>query len=101
MAFMDTVCVVEAEHAAVIGAKLVWQKEGEIVPNHQILFVNPNLLAYDTSPSRTPKLSFVIRLLAWAKLSPHLRILVQVMPLTQQLQRDSVVVDSLENQKAR
>lgn len=85
MTLMDTVCVVEAEHASVIGSKTMRQKEGKIVANDKILFVNPNLFAHDTGPTRTPKFSFVIRPLAQAKLHSHIKILVQVMHATQQL----------------
>lgn len=85
MTLMDSVCVVETEHAAVIGSQPMGQKEGKIVANDQILFVNPDLLAYDTGPAPTPKLSFVISLLAKANPSCHRGILVQVMHLTQQL----------------
>jgi hypothetical protein len=82
---MDTVCVVEAEHTPIIDSGQMGQKEGKIVANDQIPFVHPDLLAHDTSPARTPKLSFVISLLARAKLSFHTKILVQVMHLRQQL----------------
>jgi hypothetical protein len=61
MTLMDTVCVVEAEYAAVIGSEPMGQKEGKIVENDKILFVNPNLFAHNTGSARTPKLSFVIR----------------------------------------
>jgi hypothetical protein len=85
MALMNTVCVVEAENAPVIGSQPMGQKEGKIVVNDQIFFVNPDLLAHDTDSTRTPKFGFVISLLARASLSSHQRILVQVMHLTQQL----------------
>jgi hypothetical protein len=85
MTFMDAVRVVEAEHATVIGSKQMRQKEGKIVANDQVLLVNPNLFTHDTGPTRTPKLKFVVGLLAQARLSSHLRILVQVMHPTQQL----------------
>jgi hypothetical protein len=79
MALMNTVCVVEAENAPVVGSQPMGQKEGEIVTNDQISFVNPDLFAYDTDSTRTPKFGFVISLLARASLSSHQRILVQVM----------------------
>jgi hypothetical protein len=62
------------------------QKEGKMVANDQIPFVNPDLLAHDTDSTGTPKLGFVISLLARVSLSSHPKILVQVMHRKQHLQ---------------
>jgi hypothetical protein len=85
VALMNTVCVIKAENPPIIGAQPMGQKEGEIVSNHQISFVNPDLLAHDTDATCTPKLSLVVSLFAGARLSSHERILFQVMPPKQQL----------------
>jgi hypothetical protein len=71
MALMNTVCVVEAENAAVIGSQPMGQNEGQIAANDQISFVNPDLLAHDTDSTGTPKFGFIISFLARASLSSH------------------------------
>jgi hypothetical protein len=91
MTLMDTMCVVEAKHAAVIGCEPMGQKKGKIVADDHIIFVDPNLLAQYTGSTRTPKLIFVIRLLAQVNLSSHPRILVQVMHLRQHLRLASIL----------
>jgi hypothetical protein len=83
---MNTVCVIKAENAPVIDTPPMGQKEGKIVGDDQISFVNPDLFAHNTDATCTPKFSLVISLLARASLSSHKRILGQVMHLRQQLQ---------------
>jgi hypothetical protein len=61
------------------------QKEGEIVANDIPLRVDPDLFADNADPAPTPKFILVVGVFAQADPSSHLRILVQVMPLTQQL----------------
>ena len=79
MSLMRAMSIVEAKYTAVIVCEPMGQKKSKIVPNDHIIVVDPNLLSQDTDPTRTPKLMFVIRFLAQASLSSHLKILFQMM----------------------
>jgi hypothetical protein len=91
MSLMHAMSIVEAKYAAVIGFEPMGQKKSKIVPNDHIIVVDPNLLSQDTDPTRTPKLMFVIRFLAQASLSSHLKILFQVMHQKQHLHSASAL----------
>jgi hypothetical protein len=84
---MGTVCVIEAEHSAVVDTEQVGQEEGEIVSNGLTLCVEPDLLAKNADSTRTPKTSLVINFFAKANPSTHEKILIQVMHLKQHLCR--------------
>jgi hypothetical protein len=85
MALMGTVCVIEAQHAAIVDAEQMGQEEGEIVSNRLALFVDPDLLTKNADPTRTPKTSLVINFFSKASPSTHEKILIQVMHLKQHL----------------
>src|ERR1700677_3593362 len=64
MALMGTVCVIEAQHADVVGAEQMGQEEGKVVSNGLTLRVDPDLLAKNDDPTCTPKTSLVVNFLA-------------------------------------
>jgi hypothetical protein len=76
---MGTMCVIEAQHAAIVDAEQMGQEEGEIVSNGLALCVDPDFLAKNAEPTRTPKTSLVINFFAKANPSTHVNILRQVM----------------------
>jgi hypothetical protein len=86
MTLVNTVCVVEAQDAAIVDSKQMGQKESEVVAHDLTLCVDPDFLANDGGPTRTPKLAFIVGVFAKANPSPHWNILWQVMRLTQHLQ---------------
>ena len=64
MAFMGTMCIIEAEYSAVVSLEPMRQEEGEIVSNYFSLFIDPDLFTQYADSAGTPKMSFVIGVLA-------------------------------------
>ncbi len=64
MAFVIAMCVIETEYAPFVGTEPMWQEEGEIVSNHLILLIDPDLFTKNADSAGTPKTSFVIGVLA-------------------------------------
>jgi hypothetical protein len=75
MGLVVAVCVIEAQHAAIVDAEHMGQEEGEIVSSHLALCVEPDLLAKNTDPTRTPETSLIINFFAEADPSTHEKIL--------------------------
>jgi hypothetical protein len=85
MPFMDPVCVIEAQDAAMVDAREMRQYKGEIVTNDDALFIGPDLLAKDADPTGTPQSSYVVGFLAKLIPSTHGEMLSQVMHITPHL----------------
>jgi hypothetical protein len=64
MPFVNTVRIVKAEYSAIIHPGQMGKQESEIVANHLVPVINPNLFAKDAETATTPKSGFVIGILA-------------------------------------
>ena len=79
MVFMGTMCVIEAEYAAVVSFEQMRQEQGKIVSNHLTLFIDPDLFTKNADSAGTPKTSFVIGVFAKTPRLPMESMLAQVM----------------------
>jgi hypothetical protein len=82
---MGAVRVIVAKDAAFVSAEYMGQDKGEIVSNNFPLLVNPNLLAQNADPSRTPKACLVVGILAEMPLSTQIKMITQLMLSTHHL----------------
>ena len=64
MTLVNTVCVIEPQHATVIPSEQMGQKEGEIVANRLTLLVYPDLFADNADSAPAPKFVFGVGILA-------------------------------------
>ena len=68
---MIAMYVIETEYAFLVWTEQMRQEQGEIVSNHLILFIDPDLFTKNADSTGTPKTSFVIGVLAKTSPSTH------------------------------
>ena len=71
-----------------IGSEQVREEEGEIVANHLLFFVDPDILAQDADSAGTSKIRFIVGHFAQADVSAYEEIFAQMMRIAQHLQTD-------------